>query len=68
MGLLIDGVWHDQSYDTKAANGRFVRAEAQFRSWITPDGSPGPSGDGGFTAEPGRVTIPILWDRARLSQ
>jgi putative glutathione S-transferase len=28
-----------------------------FRSWITPDGSPGPSGRGGFTAEPGRYHL-----------
>ena len=61
MGLLIDGVWHDQWYDTKAASGRFVRAEAQFRNWITPDGSPGPSGNGGFKAEPGRYHLYVSY-------
>ena len=57
MGLLVDGQWTDQWYDTKSTNGRFVRSEAQFRNWITPDGSPGPSGEGGFAAEPGRYHL-----------
>lgn len=54
MGMLVDGKWHDVWYDTAASKGRFVRSEAQFRNWITADGSPGPSGKGGFRAEPGR--------------
>lgn len=57
MGLLIDGVWHDRWYDTKSSGGRFVRSESQFRNWITADGSPGPSGDGGFEAEAGRYHL-----------
>lgn len=57
MGLLIDGQWTDQWYDTKSTGGRFVRTEAQFRNWITPDGSPGPTGEGGFQAEPGRYHL-----------
>jgi len=57
MGLLIDGQWHDQWYDTKASNGKFVRSEAQFRNWITADGSAGPSGSDGFKAEPGRYHL-----------
>lgn len=57
MGLLIDGVWHDRWYDTRASGGRFVRGEAQFRNWITEDGRPGPSGEGGFAAEPGRYHL-----------
>ena len=44
MGLLIDGRWEDQWYDTSSTGGRFVRTDAQFRNWITPDGSAGPSG------------------------
>ena len=59
MGLLIDGQWHDQWYDTKATSGRFVRTEAQFRNWITADGSPGPSGNGGFKAEANRYHLYI---------
>lgn len=57
MGLLIDGKWHDHWYDTSASGGRFIRSESQFRSWITPDGSPGPDGVGGFNAEPGRYHL-----------
>jgi putative glutathione S-transferase len=57
MGLLIDGVWHDRWYDTKSTGGRFVRSESQFRNWITADGSPGPSGEGGFEAEAGRYHL-----------
>ena len=59
MGLLIDGQWHDQWYDTKTTSGKFVRSEAQFRNWITPDGSPGPTGVGGFRAEPNRYHLYI---------
>lgn len=57
MGLLIDGQWTDQWYDTSATGGKFVRSEAQFRNWITPDGSAGPTGSDGFRAEPGRYHL-----------
>lgn len=57
MGLLIDGVWHDRWYETKASGGKFVRSESQFRNWITTDGRPGPSGSGGFEAEAGRYHL-----------
>ena len=57
MGLLIDGAWRDQGYDTAASGGRFVRKDSAFRSWVTPDGMPGPSGGGGFRAEPGRYHL-----------
>jgi glutathionyl-hydroquinone reductase len=57
MGMLVDGKWHDVWYDTKESGGRFVRTDSQFRNWVTPDGSPGPSGEGGFSAEPGRYHL-----------
>ncbi|PNL91056.1 glutathione S-transferase family protein [Aerococcus viridans] len=57
MGLLVDGVWKDQWYDTESTGGRFVRKDSQFRNWITTDGAPGPSGEGGFKAEPGRYHL-----------
>ena len=44
MGLLVDGVWHDRWYDTKETGGRFVRKDAAFRNWVTPDAAAGPSG------------------------
>ena len=57
MGLLIRGQWVDRWYDTKSTNGRFVRSEAQFRNWITADGSAGPTGEGGFKAAAGRYHL-----------
>ena len=57
MGLLIDGKWHDKWYDTKESGGAFKRTEAGFRNWITPDGSAGPSGEGGFKAEANRYHL-----------
>lgn len=59
MGLLQHGRWVDQWYDTKASDGRFIRKSPQFRHWITPDGSPGISGDGGFVAEHDRYHLYI---------
>ena len=50
MGMLIKGAWTpDDRGKTKA--GRFVRAETQFRDWITADGS------SGFKAEAGRYHL-----------
>lgn len=57
MGLLIDGVWHKDWYDTAKTGGKFVRSESQFRNWITADGTPGPTGEGGFAAESGRYHL-----------
>ncbi len=59
MGLLQDGVWVDQWYDTKSNDGRFVRKQSSFRNWVTKDGAPGPSGEGGFKAEAGRYHLYI---------
>ena len=57
MGKLVDGIWHDVWYDTAATKGHFKRAASQFRNWITPDGAPGPSGEGGFKAEADRYHL-----------
>ena len=57
MGLLINGIWHDQWYDTAKSGGAFVRQDAAFRNWVTPDGGPGPTGTGGFKAEAGRYHL-----------
>ena len=51
--------WQNEWYDTEAHQGRFVRHEALFRNWVTRDGSPGPSGRGGFEAEPDRYHLYI---------
>ncbi len=61
MGLLIDGKWHDKWYDTKESGGKFVRDQAKFRSWVTADGSAGPSGTGGYKAESGRYHLYVSY-------
>jgi putative glutathione S-transferase len=57
MGLLVDGVWQDRQYDTKPTDGRFVRPPTRYRNWVTADGAPGPTGEGGFQAAAGRYHL-----------
>ncbi len=59
MGLLVDGIWHDQWYDTQKSGGKFVRPESQFRHWVTVDGRAGPTGRDGFKAEKDRYHLYI---------
>jgi putative glutathione S-transferase len=61
MGQLIEGVWTTSWYDTSGSGGRFVRSAARFRNWVTPDGAPGPSGEGGFRAEAGRYHLYVSY-------
>ncbi|WP_207458363.1 glutathione S-transferase family protein [Azospirillum sp. SYSU D00513] len=51
MGLLIEGRWHDQWYDTKSTGGAFVRSQSRFRNWVKADGSTP------FAPEPGRYHL-----------
>jgi putative glutathione S-transferase len=57
--MLINGQWSTEKFGVQTTDetGRFVRQVAGFRSWVTPDGAPGPSGEGGFAAEPGRYRL-----------
>ena len=61
MGMLIDGTWRegDNAHLMRetAKDGAFQRSESQFRNWVTADGSPGPTGEGGYAAEPGRYHL-----------
>jgi glutathionyl-hydroquinone reductase len=57
MGLLVDGVWQDEDHAVRTREGRFVRPITPYRNWITPDGSAGPSGEGGFAAARGRYHL-----------
>ncbi len=57
MGLLQNGQWVDQWYDTDSSDGEFHRQETRFRNWVTADGAPGPTGRAGFKAEPGRYHL-----------
>ena len=56
MGELRNGEWVTGGFDT-SNSGDFERQPTRFRNWITPDGAPGPSGDGGFPAASGRYHL-----------
>lgn len=57
--MLVDGKWVADWQPVQKADekGRFVRQTSSFRNWITTDGSPGPTGTGGFMAEAGRYRL-----------
>ena len=57
MGMLVNGEWKDVWYDTSSSEGRFVREDARFRNWVTPDCAAGPSGEAGFAATSGRYHL-----------
>lgn len=61
MSLMINGELREGWFDSEQEDGEFVRRESQFRSWVTPDGSPGPGGEGGFRAEPGRYHLYVSY-------
>lgn len=61
MGQLIEGSWSTQWYDTHKFEGRFMRERAGFRNWVTPDGSAGPTGEGGFKAEKDRYHLYVSY-------
>ena len=57
--MLVDGKWSESWQPVQAtdAKGGFVRQVSSFRNWVTPDGAAGPTGEGGFRAEPGRYHL-----------
>ncbi|MCO7224731.1 glutathione S-transferase family protein [Pleionea sp. CnH1-48] len=57
MGLLVEGQWRTDWYDTKSTGGKFVRKDSYFRNWVTADGQAGPTGRAGFKAESGRYHL-----------
>ncbi len=62
MGQLVNGVWRtDIPLIASDSDGEFRRKPTVFRDWITADGAPGPSGQGGFRAEPRRYHLYIAW-------
>jgi putative glutathione S-transferase len=67
MRQLIDGVWHDNWYDTKSTGGRFKLSESDFRNWVTADTEAGPTGKSGFRADAERyhlyVSLACPWAR-----
>ena len=57
MGLVIRGKWDNDATVANSAEGHFIRDASKFRNYVTADGGPGPSGDGGFQATPGRYHL-----------
>ncbi len=50
MGMLVNGKWVDDWYDTETTGRRFERVESAFRDWVGGDASR-------FAAEPGRYHL-----------
>ncbi len=57
MGLLVNGKWKNEWYETESTGGRFERKAPSFRNWVTKDGSAGISGVAGFKAEENRYHL-----------
>ncbi|VCU68659.1 Glutathionyl-hydroquinone reductase YqjG [Pigmentiphaga humi] len=57
MGILQNGRWVEQEVGAASAGGEFVREHSVFCNWVTADGRPGPTGEGGFRAEAGRYRL-----------
>jgi len=57
MGVMVDGIWRQEDGFPADTAGHFTRPASPLRNWVTKDGSPGPSGRGGFAAEPGRYHL-----------
>ena len=57
--MLVNGKWVARwdPVQAKDDKGGFVRQTSTFRNWVTPDGSAGPTGTGGFKAEAGRYHL-----------
>lgn len=61
MNQLVDGKWVHGSLGAAAGEGSYKRQTAGFRNWVTPDGAPGPTGEGGFAAESGRYHLYVSY-------
>ena len=57
MGDLMKGAWRVDGDFPHDPAGHFVRPDAPFRNWVTATGEPGPTGVGGFKAQPGRYHL-----------
>ncbi len=62
MGMLVAGNWDPEATGNSVERDHFERSKAQIRNWVTVDGSPGPSGRGGFKAESGRYHLYVAWN------
>ena len=55
MGLLVEGHWKDQWYDTESNGGKFKRQDSAFRDWLSADP------DAQFPAEAGRYHLYVSY-------
>ena len=57
--MLVNGKWTANWDPVQATDnkGGFVRQISSFRHWVTPDGTPGVTGEGGFQAEADRYHL-----------
>lgn len=57
--MLVDGKWTTDWQPVQGTDekGGFVRQVSGFRHFVTPDGAPGPTGEGGFPAQAGRYHL-----------
>jgi putative glutathione S-transferase len=63
MGHMIDGTYHlGDPEEAAQSSGEWQRSQSPVRHWITPDGSPGPSGAAGFTPDSGRYHLFVAWN------
>jgi putative glutathione S-transferase len=64
MGVMVEGRWTTDEEQSKLVyeNGRWLRQPSAIRHWVTRDGGPGPTGDGGFKAEPGRYHLFVSYN------
>ncbi|MBP1806700.1 glutathione S-transferase family protein [Rubellimicrobium aerolatum] len=60
MGQLENGRWVEAPV-ARVKAGAFDRPDSVLRNWVTPDGAPGPTGDGGFKAESGRYHLYVSY-------
>lgn len=61
MGYLLSGDWQTGQSQSKES-GPWQRSASLLRNWITPDGSPGVSGRGGFKVECDRYHLYVAWN------
>ena len=63
MGHMANGVYHvEDDVSRTLSSGEWERQKSTVRNWITPDGAPGPTGEGGFAAEAERYHLYVAWN------
>ncbi|SOH92540.1 putative glutathione S-transferase [Monaibacterium marinum] len=61
MGKLVDGNWASNDFIDVEGDGSFSRKPTAYHNWINPDGSAGPTGQGGFAAQSGRYHLYVSY-------